>query len=303
MSGPCALPPVRGRIRKDAVLARTSWLRVGGPAEFLFTPADEEDLCSFLAGLSLEVPVTVVGRASNLLVRDGGVDGVVIRLGRAFADVRVDGESVETGAAVADTDVARVAGEAGLAGFAFLDGIPGSIGGAVSMNAGCHGSDTSRVLERVRAVDRAGRVHEAEAADLGMRYRGTDAPADWIFVSARFRGVPGDRGAIRRCMESFREERGGNQPQGVATGGSTFRNPPGGEAWRLIERAGCRGLRRGGARVSEKHANFLVNEGGATADDLERLAEEVRRRVLEDSGVDLEWEIRRIGRPAGEAAR
>lgn len=303
MSAPCALPPVRGRIRKDAMLARTSWFRVGGPAEFVFTPADEEDLCSFLAGLGTEVPVTVVGRTSNLLVRDGGVSGVVIRLGRAFTDVRVVGESVEAGAAVADADVARVAREAGLAGFAFLDGIPGSVGGAVFMNAGCHGSDTSRVLEGVRAVDRRGRVHEMDAAGLGMRYRETDAPADWIFVSARFRGVPGDPDAIRRSMESFREERGRVQPQGIATGGSTFRNPPGEKAWRLIERAGCRGLRQGGAHVSEKHANFLVNEGDATAADIETLAEEVRRRVLEESGVALEWEIRRIGRPAGEAAR
>lgn len=303
MSAPCALPPVRGRIRKNAMLARTSWFRVGGPAEFVFTPADEEDLCSFLAGLGTEVPVTVVGRTSNLLVRDGGVSGVVIRLGRAFTDVRVVGESVEAGAAVADADVARVAREAGLAGFAFLDGIPGSVGGAVFMNAGCHGSDTSRVLEGVRAVDRRGRVHEMDAAGLGMRYRETDAPADWIFVSARFRGVPGDPDAIRRSMESFREERGRVQPQGIATGGSTFRNPPGEKAWRLIERAGCRGLRQGGAHVSEKHANFLVNEGDATAADIEALAEEVRRRVLEESGVALEWEIRRIGRPAGEAAR
>lgn len=300
MSAPRALPPVRGRLRRDAVLARTCWLRVGGPAELLFTPADEDDLRSFLAGLGPEVPVTVVGRASNLLVRDGGVAGVVIRLGRAFAQVRVEGGAVVAGAAAADSDVARTARDAGLAGLAFLEGIPGSVGGAVSMNAGCHGSETARVLESVRAVDRRGRIHEAETARLGMRYRATGAPPDWIFVAARFRGVPGEREVIRRCSESFRREREESQPQRVATGGSTFRNPPDGKAWRLIERAGCRGLRRGGARVSDKHANFLVNEGGATAADLEGLAEEVRRRVLEDSGVGLEWEIRRIGRAAGE---
>ncbi len=292
------LPEVRGRLRAGAVLGRTCWFRVGGPAEVLFTPADMADLSEFLTGLPADVPVTVLGRGSNLLVRDGGVSGVVIRLGRAFSGIQVDGHTVEAGTAAASADVARAAQAAGVAGFGFLEGIPGSVGGALRMNAGCHGREVRHVLTAVRAVDREGRVHDVPADELQLGYRHCGAPEDWIFVSARFTGATGDPAVIAACMRDFRERRERTQPTRVATGGSTFRNPPDHEAWKLIDEAGCRGLRRNGAQVSEKHANFLVNDGSATAADLELLAEDVRRRVQAATGVVLEWEIRRIGDPA-----
>ncbi len=294
------LPEVRGRVRAGAVLARTSWFRVGGPAEVLFSPADLEDLTGFLRALEPAIPVTVVGRASNLLIRDGGVPGVVIRLGRAFAGVAVDGDRVAVGAAAASGDVARAARTAGIAGFGFLDGIPGSIGGALRMNAGCHAKEVRHLVVEVRAVDRAGGLHRLPVAALGLGYRRCAVPAGWIFVSARLAGAAGDPAVMAACVRRFRAERARTQPLRVATGGSTFRNPPGRKAWQLIERAGCRGLRRNGARVSEKHANFLINDGTARAADLEGLGEDVRRRVQDQSGVRLEWEIHRIGRPAGE---
>ncbi len=297
------LPEVRGRIRTDVVLARNSWLRVGGPADVVFTPADLDDLAGFLRRLDPAVAVTVVGRTSNLLIRDGGVQGVVIRLGRAFAGAAVDGAVVEAGAAAASRDVARTAQAAGIAGFGFLDGIPGSIGGALRMNAGCHGKEVRHVAVTACAVDRAGGVHHLPAAELGLGYRRCAVPPDWIFVSARLAGAPGDPAVIAACMQQFRAERARTQPVRVATGGSTFRNPPEHKAWQLIERAGCRGLRRNGARVSEKHANFLINDGTASAADLEALAEEVQRRVQADSGILLEWELHRIGRPAGGPVR
>ncbi len=296
-----SFPPVRGRIRRGVPLSGMSWFRVGGPAEAMFTPADKDDLRSFLAELDPKISVRVVGRMSNLLVRDGGVEGVVIRLGRAFLDIRISGATLEAGAAAFDADVAHAARDAGLGGFGFFAGIPGSVGGAIRMNAGCHGSETAQVLSSVRAIDRQGNIHDVDASSLHMRYRETGAPEDWIFISARFRGSSHSSvKTITECMERFRKEREESQPLKAATGGSTFRNPDGEHAWRLIERAGCRGLRRGGAKVSEKHANFLVNEGNATAADLEGLAEEVRTRVLECSGVCLKWEIHRMGRPVCE---
>lgn len=297
------LPPLRGRLRAGAVLAKTSWFRVGGPAEVLITPADTDDLANFLAGLDPDIPITVVGRTSNLLIRDGGVPGAVIRLGRASAGVKVGGIHIEAGAGAASADVARVAQEAGIAGFGFLEGIPGSVGGALRMNAGCHGRETRQILVSVRAIDRTGQVHDMLAADLGLRYRRSSVPADWIFVSAQFTGTLGDPSVIAACMRQFRERRDRTQPVRVATGGSTFRNPPRQKAWRLIDQAGCRGLRRNGASVSEKHANFLVNDGTACATDLELLAEEVRGRVHAETGILLEWEIHRVGQaPEGALA-
>ena len=297
------LPPVRGRLRVGAVLAKTSWFRVGGPAEVLFTPADTDDLTNFLAGLDPDIPITVVGRTSNLLIRDGGVPGAVIRLGRAFAGVQVRGAHIEAGAAAASADVARAAQEAGIAGFDFLEGIPGSVGGALRMNAGCHGREARQILVAARSIDRAGQAHDMPAADLGLSYRRSSVPADSIFVSAQFAGTPGDSSVIAACMQQFRERRERTQPIRVATGGSTFRNPPRQKAWRLIDQAGCRGLRRNGASVSEKHANFLVNDGTARAADLELLAEEVRGRVHAETGILLEWEIHRVGQaPEGALA-
>jgi UDP-N-acetylmuramate dehydrogenase len=289
------LPRVRGRYRAAAPLARFTRFRVGGPAEVLFEPADEGDLARFLAGKPAEVPVTVIGLGSNLLVRDGGVPGVVVRLGAAFQEVRVRGAMVETGAAAVGLHVAQAARGAGVAGLEFLGGIPGTIGGAVRMNGGAYGVEMQDVTERVRAVDAAGAIHDLGPAALGFGYRASAPPADWIFVAARLRGRPGDPADIARRIADIQRARETSQPIRAATGGSTFKNPPGMKAWQLIERAGCRGLRRGGAVVSEKHCNFLVNEGAATAGDLEGLGEEVRRRVFEATGVTLEWEIHRVG--------
>jgi UDP-N-acetylmuramate dehydrogenase len=296
------LPRPRGRIAADAPLAPLTWFRVGGPAEVLFRPADEEDLASFLAGVPADVPVTVVGVASNLLVRDGGVRGVVVRLPGAFGAIAVDGGTVTAGAAALDLTVARTAQEAGIAGLEFLAGIPGTIGGAVRMNGGAYGRETADALVSVVAVDRAGRRHEAPLAALGLSYRHSAFPADWIVTSAVLRGEPGAPAAIAERIEAIQQARADSQPVRARTGGSTFANPDGMKAWELIDRAGCRGLAHGGARVSEKHCNFLINEGTATAADLEALGEEVRRRVREASGVELRWEIKRIGEPLAEDA-
>jgi len=292
------LPRPRGRIAADAPLAPLTWFRVGGPAEVLFRPADEEDLAAFLAGVPDDVPVTVVGVASNLLVRDGGVRGVVVRLPAAFGTIAADGGTVTAGAAALDLTVARTAQEAGIAGLEFLAGIPGTIGGAVRMNGGAYGRETKDALVSVVAVDRAGRRHEAPAQSLGLSYRHSGFPADWIVTSAVLRGEPGAPAAIAERIEAIQQARADSQPIRARTGGSTFANPDGMKAWELIDRAGCRGLAMGGARVSEKHCNFLINEGTATAADLEALGEEVRRRVREASGIELRWEIKRIGEPA-----
>lgn len=296
------LPPARGRYSENASLARMTWFRVGGPAEVMFRPADADDLSQFLAEKPDDVPVTVIGVGSNLLVRDGGIPGVVVRLGRGFAGIEATGVEVRAGAGALDNNVATLAMGEGIAGLEFLRGIPGTIGGALRMNAGAYGSEIKDVILSARALDPEGAVHDMGVDGLGFGYRRCATPEDWIFVSALLRGRPGDGDEIARRMEDIQEQRQTTQPVRTSTGGSTFANPPGMEAWRLIEEAGCRGLSRGGAVVSDKHCNFLVNTGGATAADLEGLGDEIRRRVLESSGVNLEWEIRRIGVPAPSPA-
>jgi UDP-N-acetylmuramate dehydrogenase len=292
------LPPVRGRYKENAPLAPITWFRVGGPAEVMFRPADEEDLASFLAQKPADVPVMVLGVGSNLLIRDGGVPGVVVRLGRAFAAIAIEGETVSAGAGALDLNVAISARDAGVAGLEFLSGIPGTIGGALRMNAGAYGAEMKDVVIGVRAVDGSGHIHMLKPSDLGFSYRRSSVPADWIFLAARLRGQAGDAAAIARRMDEIRSAREESQPVRARTGGSTFVNPQGEKAWALIEKAGCRGLAMGGAQVSEKHCNFLINTGNATAADLETLGEEVRRRVLAATGVELRWEIKRVGLPA-----
>jgi len=291
------LPRPRGRLAADAPLGPQTWFGTGGPAEVLFRPADVEDLASFLRALPADVPVTVLGVGSNLLVRDGGVKGVVIRLMRGFTGIAVDGNQLLAGAGAPDLNVALMARDHALAGLEFLSGIPGTMGGAVMMNAGAYGGELAEVLVSAEAIDRTGKVHRISAAELSFSYRHSSAPADWIFTSARLRGEPGDPLAIARRIAEIDSTRTESQPRS-RTGGSTFVNPPGHKAWELIDQAGCRGLRIGEAQVSEKHCNFLINLGAASAADIEALGEEVRRRVLDTSGVRLDWEIRRIGVPA-----
>ena len=297
------LPPVRGRLTANASLAKITWFRVGGPAEVLFRPADADDLTDFLAAMPAGVPIAVIGVGSNLLVRDGGIPGVVVRLGGGFAAIEAEGASLRAGAGAANLHVATAARDAEIAGFEFLAGIPGNIGGALSMNAGAYGAEIKDVVTGARAVDRDGVVHDLDNAALGFGYRCSGVPEDWIFVAAELCGRPGNKAGIAGRMGDIAAARETTQPVRTPTGGSTFKNPPGMQAWELIARARCRGLRRGGAKVSELHCNFLINTGRATAADLEGLGEEVRRRVLEASGVVLEWEIRRVGVAAGPAAR
>jgi UDP-N-acetylmuramate dehydrogenase len=295
------MPALRGRMVANASMADLTWFRVGGPAQVLFSPADEEDLAYFLGRLSQEVPVTIVGLGSNLIVRDGGVPGVVIRLGgKGFGTVAVeDGHRVRAGTAVPDVKVSRAAADASIDGLAFFRGIPGSIGGALRMNAGAHGGETTDVLVEARGVGRKGDIRVFSHADMGFAYRHSSAPADVIFTQALFQGRPGDQTAIQAEMERVTEAREAAQPIKEKTGGSTFKNPPGNKAWKLIDAAGCRGLVIGDAQVSEMHCNFLINRGNATAADIENLGEEVRRRVREKAGVELEWEIKRIGVAVG----
>jgi UDP-N-acetylmuramate dehydrogenase len=292
-----SMPELRGRVVANAAMADLTWFRVGGPAQILFSPADEEDLAHFLSRLPQEVPVTVVGLGSNLIVRDGGVPGVVIRLGgKGFGTVSVeDGHRLLAGTAVPDVKVSRAAADAAIGGLAFYRGIPGSIGGALRMNAGAHGGETTDVLVEARGIDRKGEVRVFSHDDMGFAYRHSSAPADVNFTQALFQGRPGDQAAIQAEMERVTEAREAAQPIREKTGGSTFKNPPGNKAWKLIDAAGCRGLVIGDAQVSEMHCNFLINRGNATAADIENLGEEVRRRVRENSGVELEWEIKRIG--------
>jgi UDP-N-acetylmuramate dehydrogenase len=279
-------------------LAELTWFRVGGPAQVLFMPEDEEDLAYLFAHLPAEIPATVIGLGSNLIVRDGGVPGVVIRLGRGFNEVKVEeGTRVRAGTAVPDVKVARAAQEAGISGLAFLRGIPGAVGGALRMNGGAYGGETKDALVEARAVDRQGKMHVLRNGDLGFSYRHCGAPDDFVFTQALFEGRAGDPEAIAAEMNKITESRETTQPIKSRTGGSTFKNPPGQKAWQLIDAAGCRGLTMGAAQVSELHCNFLINLGGATAADIEGLGEEVRRRVNEHSGVTLEWEIKRIGVP------
>jgi UDP-N-acetylmuramate dehydrogenase len=289
------MPKLRGRLLANQPLADLTWFRVGGPAQLLFMPDDEADLAYFLEHLPAEIAVTVIGLGSNLIVRDGGVEGVVIRLGRGFNELLIDGLQVRAGAAVPDVKASRAAQEAGVAGLSFLRGIPGGIGGALRMNGGAYGRETKDALVEARAVDRQGRIHVLSNADLHYTYRHCGAPEDYIFTQALFAGERGDPAAIAAEMDKITESRGATQPVKSRTGGSTFKNPPGHKAWQLIDAAGCRGLRVGSAQVSELHCNFLINLGGASAADIEMLGETVRRRVRDSSGVDLEWEIKRIG--------
>jgi UDP-N-acetylmuramate dehydrogenase len=291
------LPPVRGRLAANAPIGKQTWFGVGGPAEVLFRPADAEDLSLLLAALPPEIPVTVIGVGSNLLVRDDGIPGVTARLGRGCAAIPVDGNEIRAGAAALDRIVAFAAAEAGVGGLEFLSGIPGSIGGSVQMNAGAYGREIKDVLVSVTALDRSGHTHTVDCEAMGLSYRHSNVDRSWIFIEARLRGVLEDRAEIAARLAGIRATREATQPVRARTGGSTFKNPPGKSAWRLIDAAGCRGLACGGAMVSQKHANFLINTGSATAADLEALGEEVRRRVYDASGVVLEWEIERIGHP------
>ncbi|MGE3829892.1 MAG: UDP-N-acetylmuramate dehydrogenase [Parvibaculaceae bacterium] len=294
------LPKVRGRIEANAPLADLTWFRAGGPAEVLFVPLDEADLADFLAGTDPDIPVYVIGVGSNLLVRDGGVPGVVIRLGRGFGEVSAEsGHRIRTGTAVPDVKVARFALEHRIGGLTFLRGIPGTIGGALRMNGGAYGRETKDVLIEARAVDRRGKTSVLSNADMHYTYRHCGAPEDLIFTEALLQGEAGDPAEIARAMEEITERRESTQPVKSRTGGSTFKNPPGHKSWQLIDKAGLRGFAVGPARVSELHCNFLINEGGATASQIEELGETVRRRVKETSGIDLEWEIKRIGIAAG----
>jgi UDP-N-acetylmuramate dehydrogenase len=302
-----ALPQLRGRLTANQPLADITWFRVGGPAQVLFTPADADDLAYFLRSIPADLPVFVIGLGSNLLVRDGGVPGVVIRLGRGFSEIKVEeGTHLRVGTAVPDVKLARAAADAGLSGLAFYRGIPGSVGGALRMNAGAHGRETKDVLVQARAVDRQGGMHTLSLANMGLSYRHASVPPDWIFTEATFQGTPGETAKILAEMNEVAEYREANQPVKERTGGSTFKNPAGSSAWKLIDAAGCRGFRVGGAKVSEMHCNFLINDRDATGEDIERLGETVRARVKETSGVMLQWEIIRLGeplagRPTGEA--
>ena len=293
-----SIPSIQGRIQADAVLAPLTWFRVGGPAELLVRPASIADLAKFLADLPLDLPLVTIGAASNLIVRDGGIAGIVIRLARGFGDIAIDGSGVVAGAASLDAVVAEHAAQAGLAGLEFLSGIPGAIGGAVVMNAGAYGGDVANCLDWAEILTRQGETVRLNAADIGFSYRHSGLPAGCVVIRARFQARLGDPAAIGARMAEIRASREATQPVRARTGGSTFRNPPGGRAWELIDAAGCRGLTRGGAQISEKHCNFLLNTGNATAADLEGLGEEVRRRVQATSAITLDWEIKRIGAPA-----
>ncbi len=302
------LPPVRGRYVEGAKLADFTWLRVGGPADILYIPADEADLARFLGETPEDIPVSVLGAGSNTLVRDGGVRGVVVRLGPGFGKIRVDGVTVRAGAACLDKAVAKAAADAGVAGLEFFVGVPGTIGGAVRMNAGCYGSETKDRLRSVVALDRSGRRILAEPAELAHAYRHCAAPDDWIFTEAVFEGEPGAPEAIRARMDEITEKREATQPIREKTSGSTFANPDaslsgGLSAWQLVDKVGSRGRRVGGARFSEQHANFLINDGAASAEDIERLVESVREDIARETGVQMRWEVRRIGeKTAGEDA-
>jgi UDP-N-acetylmuramate dehydrogenase len=297
------LPGVRGRLDPDAPLAELTWFRAGGPAEVLFTPADEADLAEFLKATPKDIPVYTIGVGSNLLVRDGGVPGVVIRLGKGFAGVSEEpGHRVRAGTAALDVRVARFALEKSIDALTFLRGIPGTIGGALRMNAGAYGGETKDILIEARAVDRSGKIHVLSNADMKYSYRHCGAPEDLVFTEALFQGRAGDPAAIAAAMDKITESREATQPIKSRTGGSTFKNPPGNKSWQLIDRAGMRGFAVGPAKVSELHCNFLINEGGATATQIEELGETVRAKVKASSGIDLDWEIKRIGVAPGEAA-
>lgn len=298
MTRPCdMLPPVRGTVIREAPLKELVWFRAAGPAEVLFRPADLKDLADFLAARPAGLKVQVIGVGSNLLIRDGGFPGAVIRLPASFGKIETDGARLRAGAAALDANVAKAAAEAGIAGLEFLRGVPGTVGGALRMNAGCYGRETADIFVEAVALDGEGNTVRLTKADMDFTYRHTEAPEDLIFVEALFEGTPDTPAAIKARMEELVAAREATQPIRAKTGGSTFKNPAGQKAWQLIEKAGCRGLMQGAAQVSEKHCNFLINTGEASAADIEALGEEVRRRVWQSQGVALEWEIKRIGVP------
>lgn len=305
------LPPVRGRYSENAPLGQVGWFRAGGTAEVLFKPADREDLIEFLQACPAHIPVTTLGVLSNTIVRDAGVPGVVIRLGREFTEIEQDGDQISVGAAALDMNVALKTAEMGLAGLEFLSGIPGSIGGALRMNAGAYGTETKDVLVQATYVDRAGVITHATAEEMGMSYRHSDAPYDAIFLEAIFKGEQGNQESIEARIAEIKARRAETQPIKSRTGGSTFANPTeaeleeagiasGTKVWQLIDSVGGRGLMIGGAQMSELHCNFMINTGEASAQDLENLGEEIRKRVYETHGIALRWEIRRIGMPSRE---
>lgn len=292
------LEGLRGEVRRNESLAKYSWFRVGGPADLFFAPEDEADLIACLKQMPRDVPILVLGLGSNLLVRDGGFRGLAIKLGKSFQNIRIEPDHhIRAGAGAADVKVARVAAEAGIAGLSFLRGIPGTIGGALRMNGGAYGGETKDVFVSARGVDREGRVHEYDANAMGFSYRHSSVAAEIIFTEAVFKGRPGVADAILAEMNEITEARSSTQPVNTRTGGSTFKNPAGQKAWELVDKAGCRGLRLGGAQVSDMHTNFLIAHPDATAADVEALGEEVRRRVKDQSGIELEWEIKRVGEP------
>ena len=288
------MPELRGRLLANQSLGEFTWFRVGGPAQVFFMPDDENNLAYFLRNLPPEIPITVIGAGSNLIVRDGGVPGVVIRLGRGFNDVKVDDHRVIVGTAMLDVMVSRAAQAAGVAGLAFLSGIPGTVGGALRMNGGAYGGETKDILIEARGVDRQGNVRTFSNGDMGFSYRHCGVADDVIFTTAVLQGRAGVPDEIAAEMAAIKKKREASQPRN-RTGGSTFKNPPGHSAWKLVDDSGCRGLTIGGAQVSELHSNFLINLGGASAADIETLGETVRQRVKTHSGVDLEWEIKRVG--------
>lgn len=304
MTRPCdMLPPVRGSLSYDAPLKDLVWFRAGGPAEVLFRPADIDDLASFIVARPADLRISVIGVGSNLLVRDGGIPGVVVRLSSAFGRIETDGLRVRAGTAALDGAVARAAADAGIAGLEFLRGVPGTIGGALRMNAGCYGREVKDIVVEASAIDGKGNEIKLSGADMGFEYRkARGAGEDLIFIEALFEGVRDEPAAIRARMDELSANREASQPIKSKTGGSTFKNPPGHKAWQLIDEADCRGLMVGAAQVSEKHTNFLINTGDATSADLEALGEEVRRRVMEKSGITLEWEIKRVGVAPGRGA-
>ena len=297
------LPPVRGKLSENVPLAPYTWLRVGGPAEVFFMPKDEADLAHFLSSTPDDIPVTILGVASNTIIRDGGIKGVVVRLGPSFAKVTTGGLTVRAGTAALDNKVAKEAAKAGIAGLEFYAGIPGTIGGALRMNAGCYGTETKDVLVEAIALDRSGRRQVMPLEELGYSYRSSTAPSDLIFIEAVFKGTADDPAAITARMEEITARREESQPIREKTGGSTFKNPDqtqsgGRGAWKVIDDAGGRGFKVGGAQMSEKHCNFMINTGDATAADLEELGETMIRKVKETQCVDLEWEVKRIGERA-----
>jgi UDP-N-acetylmuramate dehydrogenase len=289
------LPSSRGRIEANVSLSKSTWFRVGGPAEVMFWPADLDDLITFLQNKPDAVPVTMIGIGSNLMVRDGGIPGVVIRLGKIFEEVSIRGMEIIAGGGLSNLRLANFARNYEISGFEFLCGIPGTVGGSVRMNAGAYGFEIKDILQRVTALDKKGNLKDLSVSELKYSYRHSNLKKDLIYIGGYFKGSPAAAIKIAERMTVIRQEREFTQPVKMPTGGSTFVNPPGYKAWELIDAAGCRGLMRGGAIVSEKHCNFLINTGSASSADLEGLGEEVRRRVFEGCGIKLDWEIQRLG--------